>query len=145
MWPFSINYLFLSTRFYDTHSDWHGSSLVRLKSEMMTSEDIGGHVLLGPWRVCLFGSLVTQLEYVSTFESGVVIDVILSKWLRSIWKLHHSCVHTWTAEGIWKNTGKICFSLNSVSRIIWVVCLTFLSLRCFRERLCNIFHLDDYR
>ena len=44
-------------------------------------------------------------------------------------------------EEHWKNL----FSLNSVSRIIWVVCLTIRSVRYFRERLCNIFHLDDYR
>ena len=68
--------------------------LLRLKSEIGTFEDVGDHVLLSRWRVCLFESLPTQLEYVFFFESGVVLDVILSKWLLFIWKLCLSCVHT---------------------------------------------------
>ena len=94
MWLCSVAHMFFWTRFCTTHDAWHGSSLLRLKSEIGTFEDVGDHVVLSLWRVCLFESLPTQLEYVFTFESGVVIDVILSKWLRFIWKLYLSCVHT---------------------------------------------------
>ena len=37
MWFFSVPYLFFVTRFWDSHSDWQGSSLKRLTSEIGTS------------------------------------------------------------------------------------------------------------
>ena len=50
-------------------------SLLGLKVEIGTSVDVGDHMILDPWRVCVFGTRPTHPKNVFKYECGVMNDV----------------------------------------------------------------------